>query len=114
MSTRYGGNSYLCATYVCASILLQLTSYYEDAVAVPVPCEFLNAPDALEPLCRPALGENDIDFKAISDLISARERREEIERIRTRGAVEERCESTHLDVAFCRTSKGIDDDSEDV
>lgn len=49
-------------------ILLQFTTYYEDAVAILVCCELLRSTDTLEPLCGPALCEDDINLETVADL----------------------------------------------
>ena len=49
-------------------ILLQFTSYHEYAVAISIRRDFLDSTNALKPLSGPALGKNNIHFKAITDL----------------------------------------------
>ena len=53
-------------------ILLEIPPNDEHAVAFATCCHLLHAPDPLEPLHGPALGEDDKDLEAVADLPEAR------------------------------------------
>ena len=87
-------------------ILLEIPPNDEHAVAFATCCHLLHAPDPLEPLHGPALGEDDKDLESVSDLSGVRE-------VSHRARVT--CHSqTHLDVTLGRACERIDDDLEDV
>ena len=52
-------------------ILLEIPPNDEHAVAFATCCHLLHAPDPLEPLHRPTLGEDDKDLESVADLSGA-------------------------------------------
>ncbi len=50
------------------SILLQFTSNNKDAIAFTTRCQLLNTGHTFEPLNRPAVREDDVDFETVTNL----------------------------------------------